>query len=243
MYRRQPLGGDPKQGSQQVLISARELDSSALAAGSRTWLNRHLIFTHGYGFTISAVNAAGPDGLPLYLVKDLGRSGQVQGLPKLGLSTAQVRRALPVGRPRLYFGSAKAPYAIAPTLVQEFDYPDGELNVYTHYKGRGGVPVGQPLQRLMAALYLGEARLLFTGALTPDSRLLMRRQVNQRLTALAPFLRFESQPYLVTARIERTAGYDSKQHQYWLLDGLSLIHNRRFRQIDRLKARWLPYQQ
>ena len=218
---RYPLSADPKLGSQQVLISARELDSSALAAGSRTWLNRHLIFTHGYGFTISAVNAAGPDGLPLYLVKDLGRSGQVQGLPKLGLSTDQVRRALPVGRPRLYFGSARAPYAIAPSLVQEFDYPDGELNVYTHYQGNGGVPVGQPLQRLMAALYLGEARLLFTGALTPQSRLLMRRQVNQRLAALAPFLRFESQPYLVTARINNTPGFDSDQHQYWLLDGFT----------------------
>lgn len=218
---RYPLSSDPRRGSQQVLISARELDSSALAAGSRTWLNRHLIFTHGYGFTISAVNAAGPDGLPLYLVKDLGRSGQVQGLPNLGLSTAMVRRALPVGRPRLYYGSAKAPYAIAPSLVQEFDYPDGELNVYTHYQGSGGVPLGQPLQRLMAAVYLGEARLLFTGALTSDSRLLMRRQVNERLTALAPFLRFESQPYLVTARVPDSPGYDSRQHQYWLLDGFT----------------------
>jgi uncharacterized membrane protein (UPF0182 family) len=218
---RYPLGSDPRRGSQQVLISARELDSSALAAGSRTWLNRHLIFTHGYGFTISVVNAAGPDGLPLYLVKDLGRSGQVQGLPNLGLSTEAVRRALPVGRPRLYYGSAKAPYAIAPSLVQEFDYPDGELNVYTHFQGTGGVPLGQPLQRLMAAVYLGEARLLFSGALTPESKLLMRRQVNERLTALAPFLRFESQPYLVTARVTNSPGYDSHQHQYWLLDGFT----------------------
>ena len=218
---RYPLSSDPRRGSQQVLISARELDSSALAAGSRTWLNRHLIFTHGYGFTISAVNGAGPDGLPLYLVKDLGRSGQVQGLPNLGLSTEMVRAALPVGRPRLYYGSAKAPYAIAPTLVQEFDYPDGELNVYTHYQGNGGVPLGRPWQRLLAAVYLGESRLLFTGALTANSKLLMRRQVNERLAALAPFLRFESQPYLVTARVNNSPGFDPQQHQYWLLDGFT----------------------
>ena len=73
----------------------------------------------------------------------------------------------------------------------------------------------------MAAVYLGEARLLFSGALTPESKLLMRRQVNERLTALAPFLRFESQPYLVTARVTNSPGYDSHQHQYWLLDGFT----------------------
>ena len=71
---------------QQVLIAARELDTSALPKGSRTWLNRHLVFTHGYGFTVSTVNAFGPDGLPLYFVKDLGRSGKVQGIPQLGIN-------------------------------------------------------------------------------------------------------------------------------------------------------------
>jgi hypothetical protein len=77
--------------NQQVLIAARELDSSALPSGSRTWLNRHLVFTHGHGFTVSPVNAFGPDGLPLFFVKDLGRSGRVQGIPQLGISDAEAR--------------------------------------------------------------------------------------------------------------------------------------------------------
>ena len=219
---RYPLSGRAaQQGSQQVLIAARELDTAALPRGSRTWLNRHLVFTHGYGFTVSTVNAFGPDGLPLYFVKDLGRSGRVQGIPQLGLNTLDVRRALPVGVPRLYFGSAPAHYVIAPTQVREFDYPVGELNLYSRYSGRGGVPIHGPFDRLMAALYLPEPRLLFTGSLTPRSRLLLRRQVNQRLGALAPFLRFESQPYLVTARVSGQAGYDPSQHQYWLLDGFT----------------------
>ena len=219
---RYPLAKDPaRQGSQQVLIAARELDTSALPLNSRTWLNRHLVFTHGYGFTVSPVNAFGPDGLPLYFIKDLGRTGKVQGIPELGVSTASVRRALPVGLPRLYFGSAKAPYVIAPTQVREFDYPDGELNVYSHYSGRGGLPIHGALQRLMAAAYLPEPRLLFTGSLQPSSRLLLRRQVNERLRALAPFLRFESQPYLVTARVDDTPGYEPRQHQYWMLDGFT----------------------
>ena len=220
---RYPLSADPgRQGSQQVLIAARELDTGALPPDSRTWLNRHLVFTHGYGFTVSTVNAFGPDGLPLYFVKDLGRSGKVQGIPQLGLSSLRVRQTLPVGLPRLYFGAAKAHYAIAPTEVREFDYPEGELNLYSHYDGSGGVPIHGPLDRLMAAAYLPEPRLLFTGSLTSSSRLLLRRQVNDRLSALAPFLRFESQPYLVTARVPSGDGYSERHHQYWLLDGFTV---------------------
>lgn len=219
---RYPLHTDSRRkGSQQVLIAARELDSGALPKDARTWLNRHLVFTHGYGFTVSPVNAVGPDGLPQFFVKDLGRSGRIQGNAELGISDAEARRAFPVGRPRLYYGSAPAPYAIAPTQVREFDYPDGELNVYSRYEGRGGVPLHSPLQRLMAAAYLPEPRLLFTGSITPDSRLLLRRQVNRRLEALAPFLHFKSKPYLVTARLEGASGFNPRQHQYWLLDGFT----------------------
>jgi uncharacterized membrane protein (UPF0182 family) len=207
--------------SQQVLIAARELDTTALPPGSRTWLNRHLVFTNGHGFTVSPVNIAGADGLPLFFVKDLGRSGRPQAIPQLGISEASARQVLPVGRPSLYYASGPAPYAIAPTRVQEFAYPDGEINVYTHFDGRRGVPLTTPLQRLQAALYLREPRVLFTGSLTQRSLLLLRRQVNQRLQALAPFLRFESEPYLVTARVGRSPGYRPEQHQYWLLDGFT----------------------
>jgi hypothetical protein len=219
---RYALRGNPAtKGAQQVLISARELDTGGLSRRSATWLNRHLVFTHGYGFTVSSVNAVGPDGLPLYFVKDLGRAGQLRGIPQLGIDTAQVKAMLPVGRPRLYFSSAAAPYAIAPTLVREFDFPDGDLNVYNHYEGRAGIPVGSLPLRLMASVYLQEPRLLATGSLTGRSRLLIRRQVNQRLARLLPFLRFESQPYLVSVRILGNPSYSPNQHQYWMLDGFT----------------------
>ena len=219
---RYPLQGlSLRDTSQQVLISARELDSQALPQGSRTWLNKHLVFTHGHGFTVSPVNAAGPDGLPLFLVKDLGGSARVQGIPQLGISDEEAKQALPIGRPSLYFASGPAPYVIAPTLVKEFSYPEGDLNVYTHYDGSIGISLAQAWQRLAAAVYLREPRLLFTGSLTPRSLLLLRRQVNKRLQALAPFLSFESQPYLVTARVEGGKGFRPEQHQYWLLDGFT----------------------
>jgi uncharacterized membrane protein (UPF0182 family) len=219
---RYPLREDAKErGSQQVLIAARELDISSLLKGSNTWLNRHLVFTHGYGFTVSSVNAVGPDGLPLSFVKDLGRSGKQLGIPELGITTARVKQVLPVGRPRLYFSSAFAPYAIAPSMVREFDYPDGDLNIYSHYDGTAGIPVGSPVLRLLAAIYLQEFRLLTSGSLTEDSRLLIRRQVNHRLQALLPFLRFESQPYLVTVQLKDKDGFSARQHQYWMLDGFT----------------------
>jgi uncharacterized membrane protein (UPF0182 family) len=219
---RYPLQGlSPRDTSQQVLISARELDSQALPKGSRTWLNKHLVFTHGHGFTVSPVNAAGPDGLPLFLVKDLGRSARVQGIPQLGISDAEAQQALPIGRTSLYFASGPAPYAIAPTKVKEFSYPEGDLNVYTHYDGTVGVSLAQGWQKFAAAIYLREPRLLFTGSLNSRSLLLLRRRVNQRLQALAPFLSFESQPYLVTVRVPDGKGFRSQQHQYWLLDGFT----------------------
>jgi len=219
---RYPLQGlSLRDTSQQVLISARELDSQALPQGSRTWLNKHLVFTHGHGFTVSPVNAAGPDGLPLFLVKDLGRGARVQGIPQLGISDQEAKRALPIGRPSLYFASGPAPYVIAPTRVKEFSYPEGDLNVYTHYDGNLGISLAHGWQRLAAAVYLREPRLLFTGSLTPRSLLLLRRQVNKRLQALAPFLSFESQPYLVTARVKGGNGFREEQHQYWLLDGFT----------------------
>ena len=219
---RYPLQGlSPGDTSQQVLIAARELDSQALPKASRTWLNKHLVFTHGHGFTVSPVNAAGTDGLPLFFVKDLGRGARVQGIPQLGISDAEAQQALPIGRPSLYFSSGPAPYAIAPTLVKEFSYPEGDLNVYTHYDGTVGISLAQGWQKLAAAIYLQEPRILFTGSITPRSLLLLRRKVNERLEALAPFLRFDSQPYLVTTRIEKGKGYRPEQHQYWMLDGFT----------------------
>jgi len=215
--------GDPARitASQQVLIAAREIDASALPTGSRTWLNRHLVFTHGYGFTVTPVNTFGADGLPSFFVKDLGRHLRVQGNPALGISDASAREAFPVGRPRLYYGSAPAPYAIAPTKVEEFDYPDGEVNFWNHFEGELGIGLGNAWQRFKAATYLGEPRVMFSGSLTPRSLLLLRRQVKERLRALAPFLSFESEPYLVSVDVNNSPGHRPGQHQYWMLDGFT----------------------
>jgi len=220
---RYSIGEASRTGQQQVIITAREIDSSGLQLAARTWLNRHLVFTHGQGFTVSPVNTSGPDGLPEYFISDLGSTSRVSGSPQLGITPQQVRAAIPVGRPSLYFGSLQAPYALAPTEVWEFDYPQGDANVYSRYTGRGEVPLRGPLARLAAALYLGEPRLLVTGALTPQTRLLLRREVRARLRRLVPFVRFEAEPYLVSVQLPDQAGpFRSGQHQFWIVDGFTV---------------------
>ena len=220
---RYPLAADAAtRGAQQVIIAAREFDTRALSKKSRSWLNTHMVYTHGYGFTVSPVNTASDDGLPLYFIKDIGSSAKVLGIAKLGIDAASVRKALPVGQPRLYFGTMNRAYIIAPSKVSEFDYPDAGLGqINSSLTERGGIKLHNFMDRLMAAIYLGEPRLLFLSSLNPDSSLLIRQQVNKRLKALVPFLDFESQPFLVTAKVDQGDGYRRGQYQYWFLDGFT----------------------
>lgn len=204
---------------QQVIIAARELDQASLPERSRTWLNRHFVFTHGFGFTLSPVNTKAPDGLPEYFISDLGQATRIEGNTSLGISREDVKDRVPIGRAALYFGMLPSPYAVAPSDVQEFDFPEGDENTYNHYSGHAGIPLATPWQRFAAALYLKEPRLLNTGALRPSSKLLLRRDIRQRVQALAPFLSLNGDPYLVSVPIKAgTSGYSEDQHQYWILD-------------------------
>ncbi len=215
--------GDQPPQQQQVIITAREVDSSGLQAAARTWLNRHLVFTHGQGFTVSPVNTSTPDGLPEFFISDLGADSRISGSPDLDISLEQVKAAIPVGQPSLYFGTLPGPYALAPTQVREFNFPEGDENSYTHYRGSAGVPLRSPAARMAAALYLREPRLLVNGALKSDTRLLLRREVRERVRRLVPFVAFEAEPYLVSVRLgEDTGPFQAGQHQFWIVDGLTI---------------------
>ncbi|MFM7733299.1 MAG: UPF0182 family protein [Cyanobium sp.] len=207
---------------QQVIITAREIDISGLQPSARTWLNRHLVFTHGQGFTVSPVNASSLDGLPEYFISDLGSKSRISGSEELGISREQVKAAIPIGRPSLYYGTLPLPYALAPSRVREFNYPEGDVNVYTHYSGNSGVPLSHGFARLAASIYLGEPRLLVEGSLTRQTRLLLRREVRERLRRLVPFVSFEAEPYLVSVRLDQATGpFRPGQHQFWIVDGFT----------------------
>lgn len=211
---------DDQDTSQQVILAPRELDQTELPRRSRTWLNRHFVFTHGYGFTLSPVNTFSDEGLPDYFISDLGSATNINGNAALGISREVVRREVPVDDGGLYFGTLEAPYVIAPTRVGEIDYPDGDENAYTSYRGRGGIPIGELWQRCLAMVYLFEPRLLFSPSITPDTHLLLRREVRERVHAIAPFLDLRGDPYLVSVpQGEPVPGFEQDQHQYWIVEG------------------------
>ncbi len=205
---------------QQVMITARELDSDELPERSRTWLNRHFVFTHGYGFTVSPVNTKANDGLPEYFIKDIGISSKIEGNKNLGISKEDVIDSIPIGQPAIYYGMLSSKYVVAPSKIKELDYPEGDKNIFNHYDGSGGITIYNLLNRLSAAFYVKDARLLNTGSYSDKSKILIRRGVTKRLKMLAPFLEFISDPYLISVSIpENSQGYDSTQNQYWIVEG------------------------
>lgn len=188
----------------QVLVSARELNYNQVPEIAKTWVNEHLVYTHGFGFTMSPVNTAAPDGLPDYFIRG------IENVPSSPLISASI----PIGKPRIYFGELTNSYIMTNTTVPELDYPSGDENIYTAYQGRAGVSLGSFWSRLLFAQRLLDWRMLFSEDFTPESRLLFRRNISDRVQTIAPFLRYDSDPYLVVV----DAGDDSKN---WGTDGVA----------------------
>ncbi|MEH1792996.1 UPF0182 family protein [Nostoc sp.] len=219
---RQPLASqklpEPKQEAiepterQQVLIAARELDYNAVPQEAQTWVNRHLIYTHGFGFTVSPVNTVGPGGLPEYFVKDISDDSSA-----LTTSSKAIRESIPIGQPRIYYGEIANTYVMTGTRVRELDYPSGSDNVYNSYDGLGGVEIGSAWRRWLFAMHLKDWQMALTQDFLPETKLLLRRNVKQRIQAIAPFLKFDSDPYLVAA-VANQDFPSNPSYLYWIID-------------------------
>lgn len=168
----------------QVMLSPRELASSSLP--NRNWINEHLTFTHGFGLTLGPVNQVTPEGLPVLFIKDIP---PVTTAPELK-----------VERPEIYFGELSNDRVYVKTTAKEFNYPAGEQNVFANYDGAGGVSIGSTWRQLLFATRFGDMKLLLSNDLTPDSRVLYHRNIRERLAQVAPFLTFDSDPYLVISQ-------------------------------------------
>src|SRR5438093_871427 len=177
---------------QQLEISAREIDTSALSSAAKNWTNQHLQYTHGYGAAASPVNAVVGEGLPASVVGDLPPAGPLK-----------------ISRPAIYFGEVPTDtdYDVAPSSVKEFDYPQGSQDVFTNYSGTHGVPLNS-VNRALWSLKLGDFSLLVSQQVTDKSLMLYRRNIKDRAPELAPFLTFDGDPYLVVV--------DGRL--YWILD-------------------------
>ncbi len=200
---------------QQTIIAARELDYTAVPEQAQTWVNKHLVYTHGYGFTLSPVNTVVSGGLPDYYVKDIGVDS---GKGSLQISNETIRASIPIGKPRIYYGENTNTYVMTGTANRELDYPSGSENVYNVYDGRGGIAIGARWRRLLFAEYLKDWQMLLTRNFNSGTKLLFRRNILERVRAIAPFLRYDSDPYLVAADGGGTNNIGEKTYLYWILD-------------------------
>lgn len=166
----------------QVMLAARELVADQLPPQANTWVNRHLIYTHGYGLAASPVNEVTSEGLPRLFIKDVPPSFE----PDLKIEI-----------PEIYYGEKTDDYVLVKTKTQEFDYPKGDKNVYISYQGKGGVPIASFLRRLLFAFEFMDPQILFTTSLGPESRIMYNRRIGSRARLLAPFLDYDSDPYMV----------------------------------------------
>jgi uncharacterized protein len=169
---------------QQVMLSARELKQGLLPATAQTWVNRHIIFTHGNGVVMSPVTRKDSEGLPIFYLQDI---------PPVSNGGPPIRES------RIYHGEETSNYVIVKGTTPEFDYPKGKDNVYAMYDGTGGVPIGGIARRLLFAYYFKDVNLLLSSYITADSRIMIRRTIQDRIHAIAPFLHLDHDPYLVVS--------------------------------------------
>ncbi|MHB1327157.1 MAG: UPF0182 family membrane protein [Gemmatimonadales bacterium] len=164
----------------QVLLAPRELNPGALP--TRTFINEHLTFTHGMGVTMSPVNQVTTQGLPVLFIQDLP--------PKSSVS-------LEVSRPQIYYGEMADRYVFVNTAQREFDHPAGEANIFRAYTGTGGITIDNALRRLLFSIHYGSTKILLSGDITAESRILYRRNIVERAREALPFLSLDGDPYLV----------------------------------------------
>ncbi len=169
---------------QQVMVSARELIPSLLPANAQTWVNQHLLFTHGIGAVMSPVTRKSAEGLPVFYLKDI--PPVADGGPL-------------ITEPRIYFGQGAEGYVIVRSATQEFDYPKGQDNAYTTYDGTDGVPIGGAVWRSLFAWTFDDVNILLSGYIAGQSRILLHRNIEDRVRTIAPFLQLDRDPYLVVS--------------------------------------------
>ncbi|MGH9849736.1 MAG: UPF0182 family protein, partial [Blastocatellia bacterium] len=181
---------------QQVMLSPRELSSASLP--NRNWINEHLTFTHGFGLTLGPVDRATAEGLPALFIQDIPPTSTVP--------------ALKVDRPEIYFGEMSNDRVYVKTNAKEFNFPSGEENVFKNYEGEGGVSIGSRWRQLLFSTRFGDLKLLLSNDLTPESRVLFNRGIRERLSQVAPYLRFDSDPYMVI----------HEGRLFWIADGYTV---------------------
>jgi len=169
----------------QVMLSGRELNKDLLSGQAQTWINRKLKYTHGYGVAMSPVNRINEQGLPEFFIKDIP--------PK-------IEGDLVLDDSSIYYGEITDDYVIVNTDATEFHYPQGDQNVYINYSGTGGVEISSFIKKAVYALRYSELKILLNDGINNDSRIMYYRNIKERVRKVAPFLAYDSDPYLVISQ-------------------------------------------
>ncbi len=170
---------------QQVMVSPRELDKDKIPEQAKTWVNETLTYTHGYGVVVNPVNKISGEGLPELLIKDIPPVSSVN---------------LTITRPEIYYGEITKGYVIVKTKAKEFDYPKGDENVYSTYAGNGGIPVSSLWRRILFSIKYSNMQILLTTNFTSESRIMINRNIQERVNKVAPFLGYDKDPYMVISK-------------------------------------------
>ncbi|MDT4968371.1 MAG: uncharacterized protein QOJ64_3108 [Acidobacteriota bacterium] len=194
------IGGQPR----QVMLAARELDVTKLPEQSRNWINEKLIYTHGYGVTMNTSNEFLGESKPKFVLSNM---------PIESIAQEDIK----VTRPEIYFGQKTDTNVYVKTKQQEFNYPQGATNSSNVYEGTGGIPVGGYFRRLLLAWALNDlSKLPFSDDVTSESRVLIHRNIKERVQSLAPFLVYDNDPYIVVSKEGRL---------FWIIDAFTESSN------------------
>lgn len=174
----------------QTYLAAREINESKI---SSTWINRHLKYTHGYGAAVSRVDAVTASGQPDIIVKNIPPESEAKDIE--------------ITRPEIYFGELTNDYVIVNTDEQEFDYPNGNENSYSMYKGKAGIKLNL-LNRILFSVREGSMKLLVSSNVNSDSRIIINRNIKDRVEKLMPYLSYEKDPYMTVVNGKL----------YWIVD-------------------------
>jgi uncharacterized protein len=190
---------------QQVMLAARELAPSLLPINAQTWVNLHLLFTHGNGIVMSPVTQKSAEGLPNFYLKNI---------PPIASGGPDI------SEPRIYFGQGAGGYVIVKGSTPEFDYPTGKDNVYANYDGADGIAIDGAAWRTLFAWSLNDVNILLSRYIINGSRIVLHRNIQDRVQTIAPFLQLDHDPYVVI----------SDGRLYWMQDAYTT-------------SGWFPYAQ
>lgn len=188
----------------QVFIAPREINLGSLQGNSNTWQNRHLVYTHGYGVVMSKVNSVTSEGQPDFIMNNI---------------PLENKSSIKLNDPRIYFGESTNDYSIVDTKIGELDYPKGGENQLNNYDGKAGIKMNLA-NKILFAIDKHSIKFLISNDITSNSKILIDRNIIERVKKIAPFLTYDNDPYIVI----------DQGRLYWIIDAYTTSNKYPFSQ-------------